>query len=133
MSDVARDPMADTDAVLQALAHPARRNIVLILSHLGGELPSGYLAARFQHSWPTTTRHLAVLERAGVVHVRRQGRGGLYRLDRARLQRVLRSWLGHLEAVGPEKTWPHTGPRSTRDLRSTHPQSKGRRHARSTP
>jgi DNA-binding transcriptional ArsR family regulator len=130
---MARDPMEEADAVLQALAHPARRNIVLILSHLGGELPSGYLAARFQHSWPTTTRHLAVLERAGVVHVRREGRSGFYRLDRERLQRTFRSWMGHLQVVGPEKTWPASGPRSTADLRSHHPKQKGRRHARNTP
>jgi DNA-binding transcriptional ArsR family regulator len=130
---MARAPMAETDAVFQALAHPARRNIVLILSHLGGELPSGYLAARFQHSWPTTTRHLAVLERAGVVQVRRAGRSGFYRLDREHLQQVVRRWMAHLEAVGPEKTWPPVGPRSTTDLRRKHPPPKGRRHARRTP
>jgi len=64
--------LADAEAVFSALAHQARRNIVLILSHFGDELPSGYLAARFQHSWPTTTRHLGVLEKAGLVRAGRR-------------------------------------------------------------
>src|SRR5215510_9724899 len=109
--------LADTDAVFGALAHEARRNIVLILSHLGGELPSGYLAARFAHSWPTTTRHLGVLEQAGLVTVRREGRGSFYRLNRERLVGVVGAWLGLVEPVGPEKKWTSSGPRSTRALR----------------
>ena len=54
--------LQDSEAVFEALAHQARRHIVVMLSHMGGELPSGYLASRFAHSWPTTTRHLGVLE-----------------------------------------------------------------------
>jgi DNA-binding transcriptional ArsR family regulator len=106
----------EVDAVFLALAHEARRHIVLLLAHSGGELPSGYLAARFQHSWPTTTRHLKVLEEAGLVEVRREGRTSNYRLNRERLQRVLGDWLRHLEPVGPEKKWAASGPRSTREL-----------------
>ena len=102
----ARVSLADTDVVFAALAHEARRNIVLILSHLGGELPSGYLAARFQHSWPTTTRHLNVLERAGLVQVRRRGRSSHYRLEREHVQRVLGGWLGMLDAPAPTTTPP---------------------------
>ena len=108
--------LEETEAVFAALAHEARRHILVMLSHLGDELPSGYLAARFQHSWPTTTRHLSVLEKAGLVEVRREGRSSHYRLDRARLQRVVGGWLGHLEPVGPEKKWAPTGPRSTSEL-----------------
>ena len=108
--------LEEVDAVFLALAHEARRHIVLLLAHSGGELPSGYLAARFQHSWPTTTRHLRVLEEAGLVEVRREGRTSNYRLDRERLQHVLGDWLRHLEPVGPDKKWAPTGPRSTREL-----------------
>src|SRR5215510_14905589 len=115
---MARVLLADTEAVFAALAHEARRNMLLILSHLGGELPSGYLAARFQHSWPTTTRHLAVLERAGLVEVRRQGRSALYRLNRDRLRRVVEGWLDHLEPPDPSKRWAPSGPRSTQALRN---------------
>lgn len=99
-----------------ALSHEARRHILLILSHLGGELPSGYLAKRFQHSWPTTTRHLGVLEKAGLVEVRRQGRSSHYRVNRERIARVVGGWLGNLKPPTPELTWTSLGPKSTRTL-----------------
>src|SRR5262245_65708779 len=97
-------PPAKVQAVFGALAHEARRNILLILSHLGGELPSGYLAARFQHSWPTTTRHLGVLEKAGLISVRRTGRSSFYRLNREHVRQALEAWLRHLDPVGPDTT-----------------------------
>ena len=99
-----------------ALSHEARRHILLILSHLGGELPSGYLASRFAHSWPTTTRHLGVLEKAGLVEVRRHGRSSHYRLNRERLTRVLRAWLDHLRPPSPQQKWVSRGPKSTSSL-----------------
>jgi DNA-binding transcriptional ArsR family regulator len=124
---MARVSPADTEVVFAALANESRRNIVLFLSHLGGELPSGYLAARFRHSWPTTTRHLGVLEKAGLVEVRREGRGAFYRLNRERVLQVVGTWLSHLEPVGPEKTWASSGPKSTEALRNTHSKPKGKR------
>ena len=104
------------EAVFFALSHEARRHIVMLLGHSGGELPSGYLAKRFQHSWPTTTRHLKVLEDAGLVHVTRKGRSSHYRLDRERVQRVLGEWLARLDAPTPRKTWGSSGPRTTAEL-----------------
>jgi DNA-binding transcriptional ArsR family regulator len=112
--------LEEIESVFAALSHEARRHIVLLLSHTGGELPSGYLAARFQHSWPTTTRHLSVLQDAGLVTVRREGRSSAYRLDRERLTRVLRGWLRLLTPPTPEKTWPPEGPRSLTELKARH-------------
>ena len=109
-----REPAAEH--ALHALAHETRRHVLLLLSHLGGELPSGYLAKRFQHSWPTTTRHLNVLEQAGLVEVRRRGRSSHYRLKREHVQRVLGGWLGMLDAPTPTTTWEPSGPRSTAEL-----------------
>jgi DNA-binding transcriptional ArsR family regulator len=108
--------LAEIDAVFFALSHEARRHIVMLLGHSGGELPSGYLAKRFQHSWPTTTRHLKVLEDAGLVHVTRKGRSSHYRLDRARVQRVLGEWVARLDAPTPTNTWAASGPRTTAGL-----------------
>jgi DNA-binding transcriptional ArsR family regulator len=122
---VVKIPLADTDAVFDALAHQSRRNILLILSHLGGELPSGYLATRFRHSWPTTTRHLGVLQKAGLVEVRREGRGSFYRVNRERLLQVVGGWLKYMEPVAPEKKWNSSGPKSTHALRSARPRRKG--------
>ena len=95
-----------------ALSHEVRRHIVQLLSHRGGELPSGYLAKSFAHSWPTTTRHLHVLEAAGIVSVRREGRSSVYRLERDRLRRVVGGWLALLEPPTPEQIWRSPGPRS---------------------
>src|SRR5690349_25179078 len=90
--------------------------MLILLGQHGGELPSGYLAARFSHSWPTTSRHLKVLEEAGLVEARRQRRGCNYRLNRERLNSVVTGWLSHLEPVGPDQRWTPSGPRSTAAL-----------------
>ena len=95
------------------MAHPVRREILVQLAVLGGELPSGYLAKHFTHSWPTTTRHLKVLEEAGLVSVHRSGRAGVYRLERERLDRVLNGWLDHFAPYDPDRTWTSTGPKTT--------------------
>ena len=113
--------LADLEDVFFALSHEARRHIVVMLGHAGGELPSGYLAKRFAHSWPTTTRHLNVLEHAGLVQVRRQGRSSFYKLDRERVQRVLGGWLGQLEPPSPNQTWTSSGPKTTRALKGKQP------------
>ena len=120
----------EVDAVFHALAHETRRHVVLTLSHFGGELPSGYLARRFQHSWPTTTRHLGILQRAGVVEVRREGRGSQYRLNRALLTRVVGGWLENLSPATPEQQWVSSGPRFARELKSqaSTRSRKGTRH-----
>ncbi|HEX4452479.1 MAG TPA: helix-turn-helix transcriptional regulator [Kofleriaceae bacterium] len=102
----------ETEQVFAALAHVARRQIVLMLSHFGDELPSGYLAKKLAHSWPTTTRHLHVLEAAGIVEVRREGRGSFYRLDRERVRRVVGTWLDLLEPPAPARKWQPKGKRT---------------------
>jgi DNA-binding transcriptional ArsR family regulator len=118
----------EVDAVFHALAHETRRHVVLTLSHFGGELPSGYLARRFQHSWPTTTRHLGILQRAGVIEVRREGRGSHYRLNRALLTRVVGGWLDNLTPATSEQQWVSGGPRFARELKSRAAKGKGERH-----
>jgi DNA-binding transcriptional ArsR family regulator len=122
---------ADVEAVFLALSHEARRHVVLVLSHLGGELPSGYLASRFKHSWPTTTRHLKVLEDAGVVEVRREGRSAMYRLCRERIEQVVGGWLRHLEPVDPSRTWTSSGPKSTTSLAERTVATRPARRAKS--
>jgi DNA-binding transcriptional ArsR family regulator len=81
------------EAVFGALAHQSRRTILLALHARGGEMTSGDIAARFDHSWPTTTRHLRVLEDAGLLHVTLRGRQRVYQLDVGRLRSVAGGWL----------------------------------------
>jgi DNA-binding transcriptional ArsR family regulator len=117
--------LADVDAVFGALAHAVRRQLILLLSYHGPELPSGYLARRFSHSWPTTTRHLNILLNAGVVEVRREGRTSHYRLNRPLLERVVGGWLDNLKPPSPEQTWTAGGPRFSRELVIQPPSTKG--------
>ena len=80
------------DAVFGALAHPSRRQILVILHARGGEMTAGEIADRFKHSWPTTTRHLGVLEKANVLKVGKRGRQRFYAL-RPRVLGRAGEWL----------------------------------------
>jgi DNA-binding transcriptional ArsR family regulator len=86
--------LADLEAVFTALAHEQRRHILLTLKFRGGEMTAGDIAKRFACSWPTTTGHLQVLEKAGLVTVEKRGRERLYRLDAARLVAIAGDWIG---------------------------------------
>lgn len=91
----ARDPareLAEVDEVFGALAHPSRRHVLLVLRFRGGTMTAGDLAARFSCSWPTTSRHLRILESAGLVTVEKRGRERLYHLAEERLRRVVDGW-----------------------------------------
>ena len=85
--------LAELEHVFKALAHPARRQILLGLHFRGGEMASGAIAERFSCAWPTITRHLSILREAELVSVEVRGRERLYVLDRERLKRVVGEWL----------------------------------------
>jgi DNA-binding transcriptional ArsR family regulator len=87
----------DLDRVFTALAHHSRRTILLVLHLRGGEMTSGEIAGRFDHSWPTITRHLRILEHADLVHVTMRGRERVYHLDTGPLFGVGVSWLRRFE------------------------------------
>jgi DNA-binding transcriptional ArsR family regulator len=80
------------DVVVAAIAHPARRQILLTLHFRGGTATAGEIAARFAHAWPTTTRHLRVLEDAGLLTHQKDGRTRRYKLGRERLA-LITEWL----------------------------------------
>ena len=95
MTPTRKSPRArldDVEKVFFALAHPARRQILLTVHLWGGWMRAGEVAARFRHSWPTTTRHLNVLVDAGLLAHSRSGRSSTYRLNRGRLD-VASAWL----------------------------------------
>lgn len=56
-------------------------------------MSSREIAARFDCSWPTTTRHLGILESATLVHVESRGRERIYTLDTGRLVKVAGGWI----------------------------------------
>ena len=82
------------EAVFSALAHVARRRVLLTIYFNGGSMTAGDIAAIFEHAWQTTTRHLQVLETAGLLTHERQGRMRIYRIQRKRLE-LVRDWLAH--------------------------------------
>ena len=59
-------------------------------------MTAGEIAAVFAHAWQTTTRHLQVLEAAGLLTHERQGRMRIYRIERKRLA-LVSDWLAHFQ------------------------------------
>jgi DNA-binding transcriptional ArsR family regulator len=84
----------DVDRVFDALASPARRQMLRHLSQ--GELTTTELAARFAMSTPAVSRHLSVLENAGLVASRREGQRVLYGLVRDTVIEALSGFAAEL-------------------------------------
>ncbi|HYY05529.1 MAG TPA: metalloregulator ArsR/SmtB family transcription factor [Candidatus Limnocylindria bacterium] len=78
------------DAVFSALSDPTRRAIVARLAT--GEASVSDLAAPFDMSLVAVTKHLGVLERAGLLQHRKRGRVRYCRLAPAPL-RTADDWL----------------------------------------
>jgi len=55
-------------------------------------MTAGEIAGVFSHAWQTTTRHLQVLEAAGLLRHEKQGRKRIYRIEVRRLE-LVRDWL----------------------------------------
>jgi DNA-binding transcriptional ArsR family regulator len=63
-------------------------------------MTAGEIDERFQHTWPTTSRHLRVLERAGLLVHEKRGRTRIYRVNSKKLQ-VVREWLDWFSSSEP--------------------------------
>ena len=96
----AKRELAELDDVVSALAHPTRRQILLVVRFRGGEMTAGEIADRFSCAWPTVSRHLKVLERAELLVHEKQGRTRVYRVNREKLE-VLKDWLRWFEPKNP--------------------------------
>jgi DNA-binding transcriptional ArsR family regulator len=81
---------SELDRTFAALADPTRREILGMLA--GGEVPAGRLAERFPISAPAISRHLRVLENAGLITRRVDGKHRRCRLQPKALQTALQ-WL----------------------------------------
>ena len=64
-------------------------------------MTAGEIDERFQHTWPTTSRHLRVLEQAGLLVYEKQGRTRTYRVNAEKLE-VVREWLEWFESPRPD-------------------------------
>ena len=87
------DPLSSTFA---ALADPTRRAILARLSQ--GETSVSELARPFAMSLPAVTKHLKVLQRAGLISQSRRAQWRPCRLEPARLLDIS-NWVDHYRAI----------------------------------
>lgn len=92
-------PAQQLDAVFGALADPTRRAILARLAE--GDANVAELSAPFKVSQPAISRHLKVLERAGLVSRRVMGQHRLISLESARLGEAA-GWIGDLRRFWEE-------------------------------
>ncbi|MFG2029753.1 ArsR/SmtB family transcription factor [Streptomyces sp. NPDC048825] len=117
------DGMTDeaVDRLFQALADATRRDI--LRRCVRGEMSVSRLSEAYPMSFAAVQKHVAVLERAGLVTKQRRGREQLVRTDpdavgRARqaLDELETAWRGRVDrmsrllAEDPEKHDPTEGP-----------------------
>jgi DNA-binding transcriptional ArsR family regulator len=115
------------DRVYGAISDPTRRAILGML--VKSEVTVGALASRFPLSFNGVSKHVKVLEQAGLVHRRVSGREHWLRLRPAPLREASR-WLEHyrefwdsrLDALEEFLVGPEGGP-----LRKRRRRSEGRR------
>jgi DNA-binding transcriptional ArsR family regulator len=95
---------ADLDRSFLALSHPARRAILARLAH--GSATVGEATSALSLSKPAVSKHLKVLEDAGLVHRAVEGRQHRLRLEPQPigeavewLERHRRIWEAKLDAV----------------------------------
>jgi DNA-binding transcriptional ArsR family regulator len=91
------DPLTTTFA---ALADPTRRAILARL--LSGECSVTELAEPFDMSMPAVSKHLRVLERAGLIARRREAQWRHCRIDAGPLKEVA-DWTDHYRHIWAER------------------------------
>ena len=98
--------MTDLDLVFGSLADPTRRRILGLLRE-AGELKVGDIAQAFDMSLNGVSKHLKILERAGVITRRIEGRQHWISPDRRALGEALQwlsehheVWAARLERLG---------------------------------
>ena len=82
------------DKVFEALASTPRRKILAYLSEV--ELTAGEIAARFDMSKPAISKHLQILENAGLVKSEKRGQFVHYALVPDNLANTLNGFVQRL-------------------------------------
>jgi DNA-binding transcriptional ArsR family regulator len=112
------------DEVFGALADPTRREILVRLTQ--GEATVNELARPFTISQPAISRHLKVLEQAGLISRSRRATARLSRLEPEPLRAAL-TWL-----VSYREFWEESYERLDELLAALHPETDGPTTGRST-
>jgi ArsR family transcriptional regulator len=79
------------DKVFEALSSTVRRKILAYLS--ASDLTAGEIAERFEISKPSISKHLALLEGAGLIASEKKGQFVHYRLVRESLVNTLNGFV----------------------------------------
>ena len=87
---------ASLDNIFHALADPTRR--AMLRSLTAGERSIGQLSAPFSMSFPAASKHVRVLEAAGLVRRRIEGRSHLCRIEASPLA-AADDWLRFYEGL----------------------------------
>jgi DNA-binding transcriptional ArsR family regulator len=113
MREMTTDP--DLDRTFAALADPIRRGILARLSE--GEATVNELAAPYAVSLPAISRHLKVLEQAGLIERDRQGQARPSRLRPEALDEAVswietrkRTWNGRMDRLDAHLRHQGTAP-----------------------
>lgn len=89
---------ADLDEVFKALADSSRRRLLDRLYAENGRT-LGELCANLDMSRQAVTKHLAILESAGLITTIRRGREKLHYLNPVPIHEIGRRWIGKFEHV----------------------------------
>ena len=100
-------------SVFSALADETRRGILTALKE--GPKTSGELADLFDSSWPTISRHLAVLRHANLVISERQGQAIVYELNTT----VFQEFVQHVLEMAVSRPRRHVMRRQSTRQRET--------------
>ncbi len=122
--------MQAADELWSAIADPSRRRVLDLLVSNGEASASG-LAARVPFSRQAVSKHLAVLEEAGLVRRRKQGREVLYEVVADRLDQATRAmaelaaqWDRRLNAI---KRLAEAAHAETAHPQAAHAEAKNKR------
>lgn len=88
--------MSSAEKVFEALSSTTRRRVLAYLSER--PLSAGEIAQKFDMSQPAVSKHLSILEAAGLVTKRREGQFVIYGMERETLSGTL---AGFLQVVCP--------------------------------
>jgi ArsR family transcriptional regulator len=91
--------MSSPDKVFEALSSTTRRKILAYLRDR--PLHAGAIAERFEMSAPAVSKHLSVLESAGLIWKRREGQFVLYGMEQENLTGHL--WTFMQEVCPPSR------------------------------
>lgn len=80
------------DDLWEAIADPSRRRVLDLLVH-HGEATASLLADQVPFTRQAVSKHLVVLEAAGLIGRRKQGREVLFRVDVDRLDQASRAMV----------------------------------------